>query len=101
MAPDEVKLLKPIPAGCWHCVAAMMQGLLVLCGPTACGASWLIVSIVSAEAAAVSANVAAVAATPMHAKRILPNMIQLLLGCEVSNTCMTGSEINRQFLDDC
>src|SRR5215470_2429264 len=33
MAPDEVKLLKPNPAGCWHCVAAMMQGLLVLCGP--------------------------------------------------------------------
>jgi len=33
MAPDEVKLLKPNPAGCWHYVPAMMHGLLALCGP--------------------------------------------------------------------
>src|SRR5262245_11071776 len=34
MAPLAVKLLKPNPAGCWHCVPAMMQGLDALCGPT-------------------------------------------------------------------
>src|SRR5262245_55154615 len=34
MAPDEVKLLKPNPAGCWHCVPAIMHGLDALCGPT-------------------------------------------------------------------
>src|SRR5215510_10172703 len=33
MFPAEVKLLKPNPAGCWHCVPAMMHGLLSLCGP--------------------------------------------------------------------
>jgi len=33
IAPLEVKLLNPNPAGCWHCVAAMIQGFDELCGP--------------------------------------------------------------------
>src|SRR5262245_6270769 len=77
MLPAEKKLLKPNPAGCWQFVPAMMHGLLVLCGPTVlpCIGPTSVSGIGTAEALAVSANVAAVAATPIHAKRILPNMV--------------------------
>src|SRR5215471_11613272 len=70
MLPAEVKLLKPNPAGCWHCVPAMMHGLAVLCGP-----SMLFVKgvpapgksvRVAAEAGPGRAKVTAVAATPIN-----------------------------------
>src|SRR5262245_37757841 len=73
MLPAEVKLLKPNPAGCWHCVAAMMHGLLVLCGPR----TFVCIGPVSVSVTAavpVSANIAAVAPIPIHAKRNLPTL---------------------------
>src|SRR5215470_12770361 len=70
MAPLEVKLLKPNPAGCWHCVPAMMHGLLVLCGPRVFPAIGPVsVRTLSAEAAPVSANIAAVAPTASQLSR--------------------------------
>src|SRR5262245_44297867 len=83
MLPAEVKLLKPNPAGCWHCVPAMMHGLAVLCGP-----SMLFVNgvpapgksvSVMAEAAPVRVKVtAAVAAVPTNHcvfMRKLPSLV--------------------------
>src|SRR5262245_51888075 len=75
MLPAEVKLLKPNPAGCWHCVPAMMHGLAVLCGPSmlfrngvpAPGKSVRLI----AEAAPVRANVVAVATPASHDSRFM------------------------------
>jgi len=64
MLPDDVKLLNPIDAGCWHCVAAMTHGLLVLCGPTVPAATWLNV-------------MSAAEALPASAKTIIPAIIRI------------------------
>src|SRR5262245_41229946 len=74
MLPAEVKLLKPNPAGCWHCVAAMMHGLLALCGPRLFPCIGPVSVSRTAEAVPVSANIAAVAAKPIHASRPLRHM---------------------------
>src|SRR5262252_4147644 len=73
MLPAEVKLLKPNPAGCWHCVAAMMHGLAALCGPSvlfvkgvpAPGKSVR----VTAEAGPARASIAAIAPLLSHVSR--------------------------------
>src|SRR5262245_50263912 len=97
MLPFEKKLLKPNPAGCWQFVPAMMHGLLVLCGPTVlpCIGPTSVSGIGTAEAVAVSANVAAVAATPIHAKRILPNMVLLCLARYSTIGLASPSQNNR------
>src|SRR5215831_15101331 len=76
MLPAEVKLLKPNPAGCWHCVAAMMHGLLVLCGPRVFPCIGPVSVSDTAEAEPVSANIAAAAPTVIHVSR--PFMSSLL-----------------------
>ena len=80
MLPDEVKLLKPNPAGCWHCVPAMMHGLLVLCGPRVFPCIGPVSVSGTAEAAPVSANIAAIAPIPIHVDRHLHIMIFSLAG---------------------
>jgi hypothetical protein len=74
MLPAEVKLLNPKPAGCWHCVPAMMHGLLVLCGPTVFPVIGPLSVSGNAEAAGASAKIAAVA----------PIRIQLFVSIENS-----------------
>src|SRR5215831_5377026 len=78
MLPAEVKLLKPNPAGCWHCVPAMMHGLLVLCGPRVFPCIGPVRVSTMAEAVPVSANIAAVAPIPIHASRRLRHMTRSL-----------------------
>src|SRR5262249_33935544 len=77
-----VKLLKPNPAGCWHCVPAMMHGLAVLCGPSTLARNGVPAPgksvSATAEAVPVSANIAAVAPIPIHGKRDFPNMMHSL-----------------------
>src|SRR5262249_23308694 len=76
MFPAEVKLLKPNPAGCWHCVPAMMHGLAALCGPSTLPRNGVPAPgksvSVTAEAAPVRAKVTAVAPIPIHAMEFLP-----------------------------
>src|SRR5215471_9994268 len=90
MLPAEVKLLKPNPAGCWHCVPAMMHGLLALCGPRVFPCIGPVSVSATAEAAPVRAKVTAVAPIPVHAKRNLPIMIHSLgssrLNITINNT---------------
>ena len=64
MEPDDVKLLYPIDAGCWHVVAAMTHGLLVLCGPTVPAGTLLNV-------------MSAAEALPASAKTIIPTIIRI------------------------
>src|SRR5262245_6000365 len=78
MLPAEIKLLKPNPAGCWHCVPAMMHGLLVLCGPRVFPCIRAVSVRAAAEAGPVSADIAAVAPIPIQAKRDLHIMIHSL-----------------------
>src|SRR5262245_5242842 len=92
--PAEVKLLKPNPAGCWHCVAAMMHGLLVLCGPRVFVSIGPVSVSVTAEAAPVRAKIAAVAPIPIHANRILPIMIQLPLAVKYHEICKAAAGVN-------
>src|SRR5215831_7206064 len=95
MLPAEVKLLKPNPAGCWHCVAAMMHGLLALCGPRLFPCIGPVSVSRTAEAVPVSANIAAVAAKPIHAKRNLPIMIHSLGQLRIIDTCRRIARVNR------
>src|SRR5262249_12574886 len=82
MLPAEVKLLKPNPEGCWHCVPAMMHGLAVLCGPSTLSKKGVPAPGISvsatAEAAPVRAKVTAVVPIPIHAKRDFPIMTHSL-----------------------
>src|SRR5262249_6968039 len=95
MLPAEVKLLKPNPAGCWHCVAAMMHGLAALCGPSTLfrnGVPGPGKSVSeTAEAGPASASIAAVVPIPTHANRILPNMIHSFASFKCQNTCRDGA----------
>src|SRR5215470_12773244 len=103
MLPAEVKLLKPNPAGCWHCVPAMMHGLAVLCGPSTLFVNGVPAPgksvSVTAEAGPVRANIAAVAPAAAHVSRSFMFMSRMGIPLFRPWPCAALQEADRKLTD--
>ena len=89
MAPDWVKLLKPIDGGCWHCVPAMTQGLLALCGPKVFPCIGPVRSSGTAEAPLASAE----SVTPTASSWMLNLLTLIVASCLVSSQSARASDV--------